>query len=155
MLARGAYEGAPRDLVLELKVRGVRSAAEPLARGLVDLVRREGCRGRIVTWVPGREAAARMRGFDHAEVIARLVAAELGLPVASLLAHRRATADQTGLSRADRRLNLAGAFSSRPIHGWVVLVDDVVTSGATAEACARALAAAGCNGVELLAACRA
>src|SRR5687768_13064472 len=60
MLARWAYEGAPRDLVLELKVRGVRSAAEPLARGLVELVRREGCRGRTVSWVPGREPANRL-----------------------------------------------------------------------------------------------
>lgn len=155
MLTRWAYEDLPRSLVLDLKVRAVRAAAVPLGRGVADLVRARGCKSTVLTWVPGRPLENRVRGFDHAELIAKQVAAELGLPLAPLLVRRGHTADQTGLSRTDRRLNLLGAFGSRPISGWVGLVDDVVTSGATAEVCAQSLKAAGCAGVELLAACRA
>src|SRR3712207_5306772 len=57
VFARWAHEGAPRGLVLDLKVRGARAAAVPLARGLVSLVRSKGCRANLVTWVPGRPDA--------------------------------------------------------------------------------------------------
>ena len=155
VLARWAYDGVPRSLVLDLKLRNVRGAAEPLAHGLVDLVRQSGCAAEVLTWVPGRPRENRVRGFDHAELIAREVSRRLGLPCVPLLRRRLEVADQTGLSRVERRLNLAGAFGSRPVAGRVALVDDVMTSGATATACAQALKAAGAAGVELLAACRA
>ena len=155
LLARWAYAGVPRDLVLDLKLRSARSAAEPLARGLACLVQARGCRAATLTWVPGRPRDTRVRGFDHAELIARRLADLLGLPLLPLLERRIATADQAGLSRSARHSNLIGAFRSRPTFGWVGLVDDVVTSGATARACAEALKEAGCEGVEVLAACRA
>ena len=70
MLARWAYDGVPRSLVLDLKLRNVRAAAEPLGRGLGDLVHRAGCASGVLTWVPGRPHENRVRGFDHAELIA-------------------------------------------------------------------------------------
>lgn len=155
VIARWAYDGVPRALVLDLKLRHVRGAAEPLAHGLVDLVRRSGCAAEVLTWVPGRPRENRVRGFDHAELIAREVSRHLGLPCVPALTRRLDVADQTGLSRAERRVNLAGAFGSRPVAGWVGVVDDVVTSGATASVCAQSLKAAGAAGVELLVACRA
>jgi predicted amidophosphoribosyltransferase len=82
-----------------------------------------------------------------------------GLPVTEALARRVETAAQAGLSAAERRRNVAGAFSAvrpAPVAGRVVvLVDDVLTTGATARACARALRDAGARAVHVLTLARA
>lgn len=149
------YEGVARSLVLGLKLGGLRTRAGPLAGAMCRSAWRDAVSGDVVTWVPGNVAEARRRGFDHAEVLARLVAGRLGIPVRSLLVPGSAKADQTGLSGAQRRENPKGAFVARPAHGRVVLVDDVVTTGATICTCAGALIAGGATGVEGLVGCRA
>jgi predicted amidophosphoribosyltransferase len=154
-VAPWAYEGAARSLVLALKVRGQRSAARPLSGGMARAVAVAGLEAGVATWVPGRRADVRRRGFDHAEVLARGVAREFGLPVRPLVERAREPPDQAGLPAAARRKNLVGVFRARPWHQVVVLVDDVVTTGATAGACAAALRAGGAPAVEVLAACRA
>ncbi len=155
MLAAWPYEGAARSLILELKLRGRRAAAVPLVEAIVREVGRQGLDGEVVTWVPGRRADTRRRGFDHAEVLARGVARRLGLRSRDLLSRTSTRPDQAGLSAVERRVNLTGAFESQGCRAPVVLVDDLVTTGATAIACASALAAAGVPSVELLVACRA
>ena len=155
MLAAWAYEGAARSLVLDLKLRGRRPAAAPLVAAMCEEVARPGVAGEALTWVPGRRSDALRRGFDHAEVLARSLAARLGLPAVALLERTSARPDQTALGAAERRLNLAGAFRARPWDRPVVVVDDLVTTGATARACAAALDVAGASQVEVLAACRA
>jgi predicted amidophosphoribosyltransferase len=97
----------------------------------------------------------RRRGFDHAELLAAELSAGLGLPCRRLLDRRGIPLDQAALSASERRANLAGAFQADLSPREVVLVDDVVTTGATAEACARALRAAGARTVHLLVACSA
>ena len=149
------YEGAARDLVLALKLRQQRPAAEPLADALAATVQLAGGAAVVVTWVPARRADRRRRGFDHAELIGRHVAAALGLPAAALLERASVRPDQAALGRTERWNNLAGAFRSRPCSGVVLLVDDLVTTGATAAACARALRVGGATQVELAAPCRA
>jgi ComF family protein len=101
-----------------------------------------------------------MRRFNQsaalAEAIARSTARSSALPVVHALKRRRATAQQVGLSRAERAGNVQGAFKvpqdAKPevIGRRLVLVDDVLTSGATAEACARALLRAGAQSVDVL-----
>lgn len=155
-VAPWSYRGAPRSLVLALKLRGMRTAAGPLAAAMADECRRAGVTARSVTWVPARRADRRRRGFDHAEVLARSVAAGLGLPAISALARRGDQADQAGLDRRARAANVGGAFvASTRLEGPVLLVDDLVTTGATATACAGPLRSAGASAVELAAACRA
>jgi predicted amidophosphoribosyltransferase len=153
-VAAWAYEGVARELVLALKLRADRAAAEPLVEAMCRATRRWGLAGSAVTWVPGRERDTRERGFDHAEVLARGVARRLGLGAGRLLARTGSRPDQTGLSAAARRSNLVGAFVARTGPPAVVLVDDVVTTGATASACALALRAAGAEHVEVLVPCR-
>lgn len=155
VLARWAYEGAARNLILALKLRAVRAAAAPLVAAMRDEVLSSGLLGDVVTWVPARRRDALRRGFDHAEVLGRGLARALGLEPAPLLRRTGTPADQAGLGAAARRLNLVGAFLARDCPGEVVLVDDLVTTGATAAACARALRDAGAGTVEVLVPCRA
>ena len=154
-LAPWAYEGGPRSLVLTLKLRGSRTAAEPLIGAMAGCIRSAGLDADVVTWVPARSKDKKGRGFDHAEVLARGVAQRLGLPAAPLLARCGAQVDQVGLDRRQRWTNLTHAFrATGPISGPVLLIDDLVTTGATSSSCAGALRGAGASRVDLLVACR-
>ena len=154
VVAALAYEGSGRALVLALKLRGLRCAAEPLGELLADRCLREGVLGNAVTWVPGRRRDIRRRGFDHAELIGEHVARRLGLQALPLLRRSGVSADQAGLDAGERWANLEDVFeATAPLGGSVIVVDDLVTTGATAAACAAALKAAGATTVELAAAC--
>lgn len=155
VVAGFAYEGGARNLVLALKLRAQRGAAGPLTAAMARKAQRHGLAARVLTWVPGGAADMRIRGFDHAEVLAHDLGLRLGLPTVALLTRTSEVADQTGLGAAARELNLRGAFAASRCAGAVALVDDVVTSGATARACAAALRAGGAASLEIVAACRA
>jgi predicted amidophosphoribosyltransferase len=154
VVAAWEYDDAARALVLALKLEGRRDAASPLVQAIAAAVARCGLLGDVVTWVPGRPPDIRARGFDHAELLARLVAPRVGLRARPLLFRRRSPPDQAGLSAVQRRRNLVDAFGARPCTGRVIVVDDLITTGATGRACAAALRAAGAELVELLSACR-
>ena len=154
-LAPWAYEGGPRSLILALKLRGLRAAADPLVDAMTRCGRQARLDAEVVTWVPARRRDRASRGFDHAEVLATAVADRLGLPAAASLVRRGHQLDQAGLDRDRRLTNLAQAFEAkRPVSGTVLLIDDLVTTGATGTACAAALSSAGASRVDLLAACR-
>jgi predicted amidophosphoribosyltransferase len=140
------------------KDRGARRVAGPLGHLLAEAVRAvldaggpEGPSGQP-TWlvpVPSRPSARRTRGTDHMQVLSARAARELR--AAGIAAHRlaalrhvRGPADQRGLSRAQRQANLAGALRAERIPpGLVVVVDDVLTTGATAGEAVRAARAVG------------
>jgi competence protein ComFC len=105
----------------------------------------------VVTWAPTSVGRRRRRGFDQAELLAREVAALLGLPVARLLVHRPDYGSQTGATRSTREARAAeGLF--RPASGFqmdcrVLLVDDVITTGATLRSAASTLRVLGATEV--------
>jgi len=160
-LSVGPYEGGLRLLIHELKFRGRQRVAERLAERILQV---PGCssvlsRDAVLVPVPLHPRRRRERGFNQSELLAHAIGRRAGLRVAAeTLVRRTDTAPQTGLSRAGRRSNVAGAFAVRhrgSVSGRVtVLVDDVVTTGATARACAKALKAAGAAEVRLLTAAR-
>lgn len=155
VLAPWDYAGAARSLVLALKLRGRRSAAVPMADAMCGEALACGLESSAITWIPGRAGDKRARGFDHAEVLAGEVGARLGLPVIRLLRRTgRKRADQSALSKKDRRKNLEGAFVAVECPAGVLIVDDLVTTGATAGAGSAALGSAGAHTVEVLVACR-
>jgi ComF family protein len=155
-VAYGAYEGALRDLVHLLKYQGVRPAARRMGRLLNERLATAGMvRLGLVVPVPLATAKRRARGFNQAEEVARALCREtagssIQLDTTSLVRSRE-TVSQTGLTREQRRANLRGAFAV--VHRQnvqdktILLVDDVMTTGATAGECARALLRAGAKEV--------
>jgi ComF family protein len=164
----GLYEGTLRDLLHALKYEGRRSIGPRLSRlmaaAATDVL--DGACG--VVPVPLHARRRRARGFNQAADLSR----ELGLPVIHALRRARATPPQVGLSADERQHNVREAFALRRtsldrgtgsfggigkprIQGRViVLVDDVATTGATLEACARVLRAAGAAEIRALTAAR-
>jgi len=153
----GPYDGALRLLVHELKFRGRQRVATRLAETILSdpASAKTLTADAVLVPVPLHPHRRRERGFNQSELLADAVARRSGLAVASAaLVRRKETPPQTGLSAASRRANVAGAFAVRrqaQVSGRVVvLVDDVVTTGATARACAQALRRAGAREVRLL-----
>lgn len=145
------YEGAIKRLVQAIKYQNAGSAATTLANRLTPLLRSHPAGDwQIVTSVPTSSSRRRLRGYNQAELIARIVARELGLPYCSLLG-RLTDKVQVGKSRKDRLEQVKGIFyakSPRLFCGAkVLIVDDVVTTGATMSECAQVLRAAGAKSV--------
>jgi predicted amidophosphoribosyltransferase len=168
--AAGEYDGLLKALVNQHKERGVFSLAAPLGRilcGVVaDLLVQAGVPAGPV-WlvpVPSRRAVVRHRGHDPLLRVARCAARLLrrngvGATVCRALVTVARVRDQALLDAADRAVNLQGSLSSRRIRspsGPVVVVDDVITTGATAREAQRALEAGGfpVHGVAAVAATR-
>jgi ComF family protein len=140
-LAAAPYEGIPRAMVTALKFRGRLTLAEPMAAALADAaaIRLD---GHVLVPVPPAPRRRRRRGFDPAEQIARALSRRLDLPLSHCL--RRANGPrQVGRPRRDRLASPPVVRATHPTPSRAVLVDDVVTTGATLMACATALRAAG------------
>jgi ComF family protein len=155
--------GVVRDVVHQFKYDGKRHL-----RRIVSGWMREGledarlCRPapELLVPVPLHWWKRRMRGFNQAELLARELSATEGLQVLNALRRVRLTMTQTQLARDERRLNVRGAFGLRrrilpQIQGrHILLVDDVLTTGATLDACAAVLIEAGAASVRALTAAR-
>jgi ComF family protein len=160
--AAGDYEGALREIVHAFKYEGRRSLASPLGEMLRaaggDLLAGAHC----AVPVPLHAGRRMQRGFNQAADLARTT----GLPLVHALWRTRPTMPQTGLTAAARRRNVRGAFRLSPLLSprataarltgrVVLLVDDVRTTGATLDACARVLRDAGVTEVRALTVARA
>jgi len=141
----------PADrLVHQLKYRGWHALAPVLAGWMADsALPLAGHEPALCTPVPTTAARLRARGYNQAGVLARALARSTGRDCAEVLARTRASGSQTALQPAARRANVAGAFAvaagfvERLSGAHIMLVDDVLTTGATAAECARTLSTAG------------
>ena len=153
--AIGLHEGPLRNIIHAFKYRGHAALAAPLGALMRDAAR-DWLDGAVVVPVPLHPWRSWRRGFNQAD----LLACGLGRPVWRALRRRRLGRPQAGLHADERRANVSGVYvmqhwQTRRVHDRVVLVDDVMTTGATAEACARVLKEAGVRRVQVLTASRA
>jgi ComF family protein len=143
------FNDTARELVHHLKYAGRVSLARPIGRILGQTIKEHDFSAAVVIPVPLHRKRERERGFNQAQLIAKA----LPLPVdTSILRRRKNTVTQTGLSRSERSRNLAGAFEVfGNLKGQTVLViDDVLTTGATMNEIAKTLKRAGANRVEVV-----
>lgn len=149
----GAYEGRLRALIHLFKYEGFRPLARPLGRWLRRALPLDRVYDAVIP-VPLHWRRRWSRGFNQSELLASELSRARGLPLVRGVRRRKQTTTQTGLTHAQRRENVRGAFEvTRPaeIAGKkILLVDDVMTTGATADACASALVRAGALSVTVL-----
>lgn len=152
--AIGGYEGTLRSILHALKYDHRRSVARPLGTRMAAAGTRVLQQADLAVPVPLHFCRQYSRGFNQAAELA----AHIGLPVIHALRRTRATTTQTDLPEGQRHRNVQDAFALRraiPRGAIVVVVDDVSTTGATVDACARVLLEAGAAEVRALTAARA
>jgi predicted amidophosphoribosyltransferase len=143
-----AYEdGVPR-LVASWKEHGLRRLADEAAAVLAERVPRPDAE--VVAFVPPDRARRLERGYHPARRLAEALGRLWQLPCEPLLVRAGPSRRQRGLSLAERRRNVRSAFRAARVSGAVALVDDVYTSGATANAAAAALRSAGASRIEVV-----
>lgn len=152
--ALGVYEGKLRETVHRFKYRGEKYLAEPLGKLLAAKLAGEPWidSAASVVPVPLHRQKLKQRGYNQAFLLAGVLGRKLHLPVNELLERVKETKSQTGLDKRGRAANLRGAFRCRekiPPGTDILLVDDVITSGATAHEASRALKEAGAARVGL------
>ena len=151
----GSYEGTLRKLIHVYKYGRVRTLVRPLGELLSRALPRQESFDAVIP-VPLHWRRQWHRGFNQSELLSREIARRCGIPVLGVLRRIMPTKVQAGLSNTARRQNVATAFRCRRRYAQKVqgrrflLVDDVVTTGATAAACAMTLKRAGAAGVTLL-----
>ena len=161
------FTGVTRRALHALKYDGERRLAPLMGAAVARRWARVGAAGDALVPVPASPDRVRERGYDQAALIAAEAGRRLGLPVILALERTRATTAQFDLDRSARATNLVEAFrvrdDARPGSAmaridvrdrWLVLVDDVVTTGATLAACATALLEAGALAVSAVAVAR-
>ncbi|HEY0627710.1 MAG TPA: ComF family protein [Sphingomicrobium sp.] len=147
-----AYDDLPRSIALKLKYGRKVALARTMARYMANL-QEPSIADSVIVPVPLHRWRLWGRGFNQSALVARELSKAWGLPTqAGLLRRTKRTRPLKGLNQIQRRKAVAGAFeATAPMRGkTVILIDDVFTSGSTAEACARALRKAGAGRIELI-----
>ena len=149
-----AYDELSRGLAIRLKYGRKVALARTMARYMAPLVE-QGSAERILIPVPLHRGRLWHRGFNQSALIARELSRHLGILTDPFLLRRtRRTPPLKGMSPPQRRITVAGAFSvadkAKVAGKTVILIDDVLTTGSTAEACARTIKRAGAARVELV-----
>ncbi len=163
MRAASAYQEPLRGLIHALKYDGNTRLAEPLGLLMAQAYRRYGLSADALLPVPLHQERYAKRGYNHAALLADVCARHLSLPYyEEMLVRHRDTPSQVGLNQGERQQNVRDAFDCSPtfardalVGRTLVIIDDVCTSGATLEACAAPLFAAGAKVVCGLALARA
>jgi len=145
----GWYEGTLRSAIHRLKYHSDMGVSEELAKPLTHLLLDLNWQVELVTAVPLSQKRRRERGYNQSALLARWLGLTTGIHFQeSVIDRTRDTNSQVGLHAHQRRQNVMGAFTARPqiaAGKSILILDDVTTTGATMQACAQALQAAGAS----------
>ena len=146
------YRDEVRDSLLRYKFHGVTAYGAAYADFLAKCIDESQISCDIITWVPLSRKRLRKRGYDQARILAEETAKSLGIPCVRLLDKRVDTKPQSGITSAEKRKkNASGVYvccaPEAARDKRVLLVDDIVTTGATLSECAAMLKKAGCAGI--------
>lgn len=149
VIAALPYEGGFRQTLLRMKFREERGLAKPVARLSTEAARAHQVSFSLAAYVCKHKEDWRKHGYDQGQLLAKYLAAELGIPLGHVLEKHRRTKRQHELGGKAREENLVGAYRavSSLTGKTVLLVDDIVTTGSTLRECARALYEAGAQKV--------
>lgn len=154
----GSHENELRELIHIFKYGGVQTLARPLGKFLSIALPRDQS-FQVIVPLPMHWRKRWQRGFNQAELLAAEISRRIAVPVQNAVIRVHQKGAQAGLTNAKRRENVTGAFRAKRRHGLagkrVLLIDDVLTTGATASACAKVLKRAGAAHVTLLTVSRA
>ena len=145
------YVGCAKDLVHRLKYGNAKYLASTLSQYLLDVLLLADWQADCITFVPIHKSRQRMRGYNQAELLAKELSERVDLRCVNLLEKTHKTPNQAKLNREERLANLKGSFAAvgtPPDH--VILIDDVMTTGSTADECSRILKRAGAKVVYVL-----
>ncbi|WP_051569433.1 ComF family protein [Alkaliphilus transvaalensis] len=149
------YQGEVRKLIYRLKYSNETYLAREMATMMVDFIYREGLRGDCLLPIPLYKPKEKERGFNQANLLTKYISKEAGIPnINNNLIRNRNTKAMHHLSKRQRRDNVKGAFTLKNPNALfgknILLVDDILTTGSTVEACIRLLLEAGVATVTVL-----
>ncbi|MGY0374380.1 ComF family protein [Clostridium sp. JNZ J1-5] len=152
------YSGLVKELIARLKYKSDFKAGEALVEYMLSTIKRHNLKFDIITYVPLTKKSLRKRGYNQSKYIAKLIGNDTNTKVIPLLKKIRDTKDQIGLNAEERWNNLENSYksiNSKEIHGkTILLIDDVVTTGATAFYCAKDMVEHGAKEVYIATAAR-
>jgi ComF family protein len=151
----GIYDGKLERAVRAFKFHHTTKLANLFAQEMAAVVLTQAWSIDAVCAVPLHWSRYLERGYNQSALVAKKLAQELGLPYQPLLKRVKRTEQQAKLAKAERLSNVSNAFLAKATQGCILLIDDVITSGATTEACVEALQKAGATQVKVAAIARA
>ncbi|MFL0197336.1 ComF family protein [Clostridium sp. WILCCON 0269] len=148
------YSGAMMELILKLKYKSSFKAGEVIAGYMKNTVYSNKINFDIITYVPMTKKSRKRRGYNQSEYLARILGKYLHKPVISCLNKIKDTKDQIGLDKEERWNNIQGSFKifdkESIKNGNILIVDDVLTTGATAFCCCSELLRGGAKKINIL-----
>lgn len=152
------YANIMRDLILRLKYKSDFQAGEIISQLMIKYIKKQNIRFDLVTFIPMTKKALRKRGYNQSKFLAKLVSRHFKVPLVSCVKKVSETGDQIGLDEYSRWENLSHCFKSSAQNKFfqkeVLIIDDVITTGATAFYCAKEIYSGGCKRVIVLTAAK-
>ncbi|MCY6369801.1 ComF family protein [Clostridium ganghwense] len=148
------YSGIIKELIINLKYKNDFKAGEVLVQYMVDTIRKQNIKFDVITYVPSTKKSIKKRGYNQSKYLARTISYKIDTKSLEFLVKFNNTKDQIGLNGEERWKNLKDSFKCINIkylkNKRILLVDDVITTGATSFYCAKAMLRSGASEVIIL-----
>lgn len=153
-ISYGFYGGVLKKLILEFKYNKNFTAGEILSNLILEIINNQNINADIICYVPMTKKAIKKRGFNQCEIISKNISYNMDIPISKCIIKSRHTKEQKTLSKDERKSNIQGAFDIKSNHDiknkHVILIDDVMTTGATIDECKNILLKYGVNKITVL-----